>query len=57
MFSFLKNSDMFCVRVAVDHMQLAIRRRTGDVTHVKNLHTGFSLDEVKAAGALPLSHL
>jgi hypothetical protein len=38
-------------------MHLAIRRRTDDVTHVKDLHTSFSLGEVKAAGALALSRL
>ena len=28
-----------------------------NLPHVKDLHTSFSLGEVKAAGALPLSHL
>lgn len=44
----------------LDKFDLAILnelQRDARLTNVKDLHTSFSLGEVKASGALPLGHL
>ncbi|XAH23233.1 Lrp/AsnC family transcriptional regulator [Xylophilus sp. GW821-FHT01B05] len=41
----------------LDHFSRFALQRLANLPHVKDLHTSFSLGEVKASGALPLGHL